>query len=66
MDMSEAIASYLHLAFTFNLKYSKEVFLIFARDHMWSYFLQGAQTIADIMQRRVAKYGDDSGKLMEY
>ena len=38
MDMSEAIASYLHLAFTFNLKYSKEVFVIFARDHMWSYF----------------------------
>ena len=33
---------------------------------MWSYFLQGAQTIADIMQRRVAKYGDDSGKLIEY
>ena len=27
-------------------------------------FLQGAQTIADIMQRRVAKYGDESGKLI--
>jgi len=44
MDMFEAIASFLHLAFVFNLKY-----------------LKGSQTICDIMQRRVAKYGDGSG-----
>lgn len=44
LDLPEAIAGFLHLAFVLNLKYAKE-----------------SQTLLDIMQRLVAKYGDDSG-----
>ena len=45
MTITQAIGSFLHLCFTFNLEYPKQ-----------------AQTVADIWQRRIAKYGDGLGK----
>ena len=44
IDMSEAIAGFLHLAFVFDLEYP-----------------EGAQTLGDILQRKFANYGDDTG-----
>ena len=44
MSLSVAIGSFLHLAFTFDLKYPKE-----------------AETLAEIWERKFAKYGDDTG-----
>jgi len=44
LTLAQAIASFLHLSFTFNLQYPKE-----------------SQTVADLWQRKFAKYGDASG-----
>ena len=44
LDMAEAIAGFLHLAFVFGVEYPK-----------------GSETMGDILQRQIARYGDDSG-----
>ena len=44
LSFRQAIASFLHIAFVFNLEYPKE-----------------SQTVADIWQRRFARYGTNTG-----
>jgi hypothetical protein len=48
LDMAQCIASFLHLVFTFDLKFPKN-----------------AETVCDFLQRVVADYGTDEGKIME-
>ena len=62
MDLVTALASFYHLCFCFDLKYP-QVFKMNARlkipiDQIIS---QEGETVADILQRHVAKYGDNSG-----
>ena len=63
MDLVTAVASFLHICFVFDLSYPKVIdkILLF----ITTFFLQinqESETLGDILQRRVAKYGDDSGK----
>ena len=62
LSITQAIASFLHLAFVCNLQYPKVI------QYFRSYLLdmvtmiQECQTLADIWQRRFGLYGDYSGK----
>ena len=64
LSLSSSIAAFLHLSFVFDLKYPK-VWFGHILTKLVNYFtclvLQGAQTLADILQRKLAVYGNDSG-----
>lgn len=60
LDLSSAIASLLHLAFVFNIKYPKV--MLYIRFIFSNTLFQESQTLGDILQRLVARYGDESGK----
>ena len=61
LDLPEAIAGYLHLAFVFNLKYPKVFRPLLAISNLIFHIFKECQTLIDILQRLVAKYGDNSG-----
>ena len=54
------MATFLHLAFVFDLKYPK-VSNGFSCILVLIVLCQDAQTLADIIQRRIARYGSDDG-----
>ena len=60
LSISESIAAYLHLVFIFDLEYPK---VIIYKSYIDLHFaIQEAQTLCDVIQRRFAKYGDESGE----
>ena len=63
LNMPQAIAGLLHLAFVFDLKYP-EVCWNFKNYKCLNCTTQESETVADILQRLVARYGDDTGKLL--
>ena len=67
LDIAEAIAGFLHLAFVFDLKYP--AVSISGHGIRWEsniILFKGSQTLADILQRQMAKYGDDSGTVFPF
>ena len=62
LDLPEAIAGYLHLAFVFNLKYPKVLLHpLLPISNQNCHIFKECQTLIDIVQRLIAKYGDNSG-----
>ena len=60
LNLVTAISSLLHLVFCFDLEYPEVCYDTEFELNVQS-LLQGGQTIADILQRKFADYGDDKG-----
>ena len=63
MDLADALSAFLHLAFTFNLKYPQVCThseLIINQSFQFC-LLQKAEYLCDFLQHVVAEYGDEDG-----
>ena len=63
MDLVTALAAFFHLCFCFDLKYPQVRIMSMLRISLYDLFIQSGQTVADLLQRRCCKYGDDSGMI---
>ena len=64
LSLSTAISSYLHLCFSFDLKYPKVGDSQFKKGIKFS-LLQGAETISDLIQHGFARYGKNTGQFLQ-
>ena len=64
MDLADALSAFLHLVFTFNLKYPQVCIhfdLNVKRSFQFCFFLKKAEYLCDFIQHVVAEYGDEDG-----
>ena len=63
MDLADALSAFLHLVFTFNLKYPQVCthFELIVNQSFQCCFLKKAEYLCDFIQHVVAEYGDEDG-----